>query len=266
MKRSLLGMVQSILNDTNGDEVNAIADTFESEQVATVVRDTFFAMIDSRNWPHLKQFIQVDTSTTTDLPTHFNLPENVKELVLINYDNRKVDTTQRKFKEVKYRYPDDFLRITNQRNNDKDNVDLITDLSGAELLIRNDTPPQYWTSFDDRAIVFDSYDSGVDSTIQATKLQVQAIITPGWEMEDDFIPFLPEEAFTELLASAKAAAFDYLKEAPSPTAEKQARRARVWNSRKGFTAKGGVRYGNYGRGSSTGRSSSQLSSHPLDKG
>ena len=40
-KMTLLAMVQDILNDMDGDEVNSISDTVEAEQVAQIIKTTY---------------------------------------------------------------------------------------------------------------------------------------------------------------------------------------------------------------------------------
>lgn len=246
MKRTLLEMVQSIMNDMDADEVTSILDTFESEQVASIIRDTYFVLIDSRNWPHLKQFVTM-TETDANTPTHITVPDEVKELIDLRYDMAKNGETRRKYKKLVYQYPDKFLDHTNQRNNDNDNIQLVTDPSGAELLIRNDVRPQYWTSFDDQTIVTDAFDSDVDTFLQASKTQCYAYVTPVWTHEDAFIPDLPEEAFTGLVEESKSMAFYTLKQMPHEKAEVRAQKADTWLSRKAFVTQGGVRYSNFGR-------------------
>ena len=246
-KLTLLSLVQSILNDMDGDQVNSINDTTESEQVAVIVRDTFRAMIDNRNWKHLNKLVQLTSSGDTNFPTYLTVPENVKELLALNYDKRKTGVTRKEYKEVKYMEPDDFLRFINNRDNDKANIEVVTDPSGVELLILNDTAPTKFTSFNDVTIIMDSYDSAVDGTIQESKTQAMAVVSPGWTHADTFIPDLPEEAFTALLEEAKSRSFNALKQIGNSKAEQESTRQQRWLSRKGWAVKGGIKYPNYGR-------------------
>ena len=247
MKMTLLEIVYDILNDLDGDQVNSIDDTFESEQVAQIVKSTYFAMLSNRNWPHTRQTIQILPSGDDALPTHMNIQEDIKELCFINYNKVKDGETRKLYKPVKYLYPDDFLRVVNRRNNDNSDIDVITDPTGVELLIKNDTAPTYYTSFDDETLVFDSYDVVVDSTLQQSKVQAQAYIMPQWSQVDDFIPDLPSEAFTALLEEAKSRAMFKLKQVQDIKAEQEANRQQRWLSRKARRVEGGIRYPNYGR-------------------
>src|SRR3546814_4993160 len=73
----------------------------------------------------------------------------------------------------------------------------------TNLTIRTDAAPTYFTSFDDKTLIFDSYDSAVDSTLQKSKVQVYAYTIPAWVHADDAIPDLPEMAFSVLVEEAK---------------------------------------------------------------
>lgn len=247
MKMSLIELVQDILNDLDSDEVNSINDTQESAQIAQIVKSTYFALISNRNWPHLKKGISLEAPGTTATPTHMKLSDNVKELSFINYNKARDGETRKKYQSVRWVEPDDFLRATNQRNNDEANIDIITDPSGIELLIRNDQAPTYYTSFNDTHVVFDSYDSAVDDTLQESKVQAQGYVNPVWLPEDDFIPDLPEEAFTLLLEEAKSRASLKLKQTQDVKAEQEAGRQNRWLSRKDWRVHGGIQYPDYGR-------------------
>lgn len=248
MKMTLLELVQDILNDLDSDEVNSISDTAESEQVAQIVKSTFYAQMNTRNWPHTRKLINLEASGTDALPTHTILRDPVKELISVRYNCVRATETKRVYKEIKYKDPDDFLRITNRRNTDESNIDIIIDPTGVELLIRNDTAPTYLTSFDDSTIVFDSYDGTVDDTIQTSKIQAMGYVIPAWLAEDDFIPDLPDEAFTALLEEAKSRAMFKLKQTADSKAEQESRRQQNWLSRKAWRVAGGVKYPDYGRG------------------
>ena len=260
MKRTLLEMVQSILNDMDADPVDSIVDTFEAEQVAIQVRDTFFTLIDGRNWPHLKQLFATTVTDATS-PSTLIMPEELKELIDVRVNTAKLGETQRKFKKVTWLYPDEFLDKTNNYNNDNANIDIITTPEGVELLIKNDHYPQFWTSFSDTSITFDSYDSELGDFITPAMLQTYGYIRPIWNHIDAYTPDLPDEAFTLLMEEAKSNCFYTLKNMVNEKAEARSVKADAWLSRKAFVTKGGIRYPNYGR------SASNLNRmpHPLKK-
>lgn len=247
MKLTLLELVVDILSDMDSDNVNSIDDTIESQQVAQIVKSSYYAMLSNRNWPHTRKLINLSSSLTLATPTHMYLPELVKELVFVNYDTHRDGDTRKLYTSMKYISPDAFLRRTNAYNDSAANVDVIQDPTGIQLLIRNDIPPTYYTSFDDTAIVFDAYDKAVDDTLQASKVQAMGYVTPGWSMVDSFIPDLPEEAFIALQEEAKSRAMFKLKQMVDQKAEQESSRQQRWLSRKAWRVAGGVQYGNYGR-------------------
>lgn len=247
MKMSLLEIVQSILNDMDSDEVNSINDTIESAQVASIVRDVYNAMIATRNWPHLNRLIKFESSNSLDLPNYLQAPVGLKELELLKYDVRKEGDTRVVMREIRYKHPDQFLRIVSQRNSDTPNIQTVFDPSGTTLLIINNQAPQFWTSFDDEWIVTDAYDKSVDDTLKKSKTQALAYVDPVWIHTDEAIPDLPDEAFPALLSEAKSTAFLDLKQMANQKAEQNSRRQQTWLSRKAWKLSGGVRYQNYGR-------------------
>jgi len=248
MRMTLLEIVSDILNDMDGDEVNSIDDTVESQQVAQIVKSTYFALMSNRNWPHLRRMISLEASGNPAYPTHMRLADKVKELCFVNYNKVKLNDPRKSYRPVKWIEPDDFIRMGNGRNNTDAHVDIITDYSGIELFIRNDQAPQYFTSFDDEHLVFDSYDSEVDDTLQESKVQAMAYVMPEWTHEDDAYPDLPDEAFTLLLEEAKSRSSLKLKQTQDAKAEQEAGRQNRWLSRKAWKVEGGIEYPNYGRG------------------
>ena len=247
-KMTLLDIVQSILSNMDSFEVNSINETPESLQIATIVRDTYYETIASRNWANKKQLFQFNSSLTPDKPTHFKIPEDVKEVTWIRYNCRDVEDTRLQYREIKYLYPDEFLDILYARDStDTTKYQVVTENDGVQLIIQTDKAPQYWTSFDDQYIIMDSFNSEVDSTLQNAKLSVYGVRNTKWEMTDTFVPDLPVEAFPLLLAEAESYAFVVLKGVSNQKAEQRAQRQNVWLSRKNWTAHGGVRYPDYGR-------------------
>lgn len=248
MKMTLLEIVQDILSDMDSDAVNSIDDTVEAGQVAQIVKSTYMAFMNRRDWPHLNRTVQLVASGSVALPTHVTLQDGIKELLFLKYDCVKQGETKKRYKDIKYLDPDNFLRVLNRRNSDEDNVDVISDTGGIELLIFNDKDPQYYTSFNDSVVVFDAYNGDVDSTIQSSKMQAYAQVLPTWVHTDTAIPDLPDEAFPALLEEAKSRAMFKLKQVQDQKAEQESQRQNIWLSRKSYRVNGGIQYPNYGRG------------------
>jgi hypothetical protein len=247
MKWTLLDIVQDCLSDMDSDNVNSIMDTIESEQVAQIVKATYLAMVSNRDWPHLRRPIQISPYSDPSFPTHMTVQDEIKKLVSINYNKAKEGEDRKLYQPVKWAEPDHFLRLTNKENSTDSRVDIIVDPSGVELLIRNDTAPRFYTSFDDKTLVFNSYDKTVDDTLQSSKVQAQAYIMPPFYMQDDFVPDLPAHAFSALIEEVKSRAMAKLKQMQDPKSEQESRRQQRWLSRNDWRVQGGIRYPDYGR-------------------
>lgn len=240
-------MVQDILNDIDSDEVNSIDDTVESQQVAQIIKTCYFEMIANRNWPHLRKLIQLEAANDILKPNYLTIDSRLKEVVQIEYNCVKDGSERFEYKEINFLHPDEFLRVISGRNIDNSNVEVVEDFSGAKLLILNDVAPSFWTTFDDKYIVTDSWNKNVDDTLKKSKTRCIAYMLPTWERKDESIPDLPAEAFPALLAEAKSTAFVALKQMVNQKAEQKAGRQQRWLSRKAWSIEGGVRYEDYGR-------------------
>lgn len=247
MKKTLLELTNAILLRMDSDPVNSINDTVESESVAQEVRDVCQALWTNRNWDSMRKLINLTASGTVSRPTHMSLNEDVKELIFINYNCIDIGETRKKYKPMKWLENDAFLRKINNRNNDQTTTDVIQDVTGIELLILNNKHPEYFTSFDDTNIVFDSYNSSVDSTLQTSKVQAEGYVYPTWVHEDDYIPQFPSEAFTAILEESKSRCMFAYKQMQDIKAEQEAGRQNRWLSRKQWRVNGGVKYPSYGR-------------------
>lgn len=247
MPQTLLEIVQSILSEIRGDEVNSIGDTEESETIARIVKTAYNDLSSHTSWPHTRRAIALTARADSAYPTHFTVNSNVKKIISINYDIREVGETRRVYKPLKYKDPDDFLVYINKRDNTQTNTDIIIDDSGIELLILNDKAPEYYTSFDDVNLICDSYDSAVESTLQESKLQAQGYIIPAFTLDDAFTPDLPPDAFSLLFSEALSRAQFRLREIQDGKAELEVTKQSRWMSRQAFRVGGGIRYPDYGR-------------------
>jgi len=245
-KKNLLAIVQDIANDIDTDEINSINDTPESTQIAQIVKSTYEAIISRRNWPHTAKLIKINSSADSNKPNIMTFDDNIKELISVYYDKKKLGETRLRFEEVKYIEPDDMLRLFYGRNTDDVHTDQITD-GQSVYVIQNNKAPSYFTSFDDNKLVFDSYDSNVDNVLQNSKTQVRAYVSPVFTISDSFIPDLPEEAFTYLIEESKSRAAIKLAQKADPKAEQESKSQNQWLSRKSWRVEGGVKYVRYGR-------------------
>lgn len=250
MRLSLLDMVQTILSDLNSDDVNNIGDTVESMQVATIIRTVYFNILDGRDWPHLYKLFQLESVNSLSKPTHMKLPDNVIDLAtikFIKYDCRKFGETEPRYQEIKFIPPYEFLKRSDSRRANDTRVQTVIEDSGIPLFIMKTIAPQFYTCFDNVHLIFDSYDNSVDQTMYESKTQGYGRIQPEWHMVDDFIPDLPPNAFSYLLAEATSVASLRLKEIGDQKAEQNSVTQKRRLSQQAWRVDKGIRLPNYGR-------------------
>lgn len=219
-----LELVRDIALDvTNGGVwVTTIDESLESTQIAEIVKETFYRIIDGREWPHLYNLFQL-TETGAITPTHLNLSTSMVKIKYIKYDKRTSTDTRSKYLDICYKTPYEFMNILNSRVSDASNVDIITDTSGLPLNIYNDRAPQFYTTFTDDVIVCDSYDSAVEAYLKTAKNQCYGKIYPTVTREDSHTFDLPTEGFTYLLSEAKSTASLLFKGVANAKAEENAK-------------------------------------------
>lgn len=244
---TLLEVVQDIMSDMNSDEINSINDSVEALQVAQIVKSTYYNIIDGKDFPWLKELFQMSSSGTVARPTHMTLPENVIDLDWIKYNNKKATETRNRYTTIKYKSPEEFFNIVNERVSTASNIQIVSDTTGIQLNIINDQAPTYFTSFDDETLVFDSFDSAVENTLQASKTQCYGKRSVVFTMDDDFTPDMPVQMFSYLLNEAKSTCFAVLKQMPNAKAEQQAMSQKRRMSQEAWRIKNGITYPNYGR-------------------
>lgn len=217
MEKTLLSLVQSILSDMDSEPVNSISDSIEATQVASVIEDTYFNFVTTRDIPEHRRLIKITSLSDSSKPTHFQYVG--RQIYWIRYNVDEASGTD--YKEIKYIEPGAFVT----RNLDTSNVTTVYDTdAGTNLLILNDRMPTVYTSFDNETIVMDAYKSSVESTLQSTKTQAYGVVTPTFTISDSFEPDIDENLLPYLLAESKSVCFSLFKSGSDPKVEQAARR------------------------------------------
>lgn len=254
MKKTLLEITTEILSSIDGDEVNSIVDTTESLQVAQIVQNTYWDIISTKNLPKMFTFFELDPSLNVSEPNIMYMPSDHISLSVLRYDQATLADPIRNFQIIQFLHPSDFLQRMYSLDEADHNVVMFEKTldNGDTITVkcRNDSPPKWYTTFDDKTLLFDSYDSAMDSTLQADKSLAYGEKTPVWVHEDSFIPDLPEKQFTMLRNEAKATAHAELRQAQNVNAERKARRAWITSQKTaqkvnnpGYTLDGTPNYG-----------------------
>jgi hypothetical protein len=236
MRRTLLELTQSVLNDMDSEAVNSIFDTEEATQIASVIRDTYFNIIAAKDNPEHDELLKLTALSDSSKPTLFEYPTNVRDIRLFEYSNR----------EVYWKDPLTFLDQLPSSGQDN-TVDFVHPINGVTLTIRNDKNPRYYTSFDNQYIVCDSYDASVDTTLQESKTRCWGTKFPTFTMSDSFVPDLNETMFPYLLAESKSVCFSVFKSGSDPKIEQAARRLKAFVQDDRYKTKQANRRNLYGR-------------------
>lgn len=224
--RTVLEFVQDILSYMEADIVNDISETEESEMVLTVLENTFYDIVDEFQFPHKHLNFQLNPSGTTDKPTHMTLSGGISKVEQVLYNKLDSASDPTNYESVTHMTPKQFMNLINQRNSSDSNVDKISDDSGVTFLIINDANPTYWTSFDDETLVFDSYDSNLDSWLQASKTWCTGWKRPTFTSSNSHKPDLPEHMEQYFFNEACSIAYVNYKQASNPKVEQRAQRQR----------------------------------------
>lgn len=243
IKKTLLEIVQEILNDLDSDEVNSIDDSVEAQQVASIVESTFYNLIASNDIPEHKELIKLTALSDTDYPTHFSLGSNVKSFDILWYDTSS--DSSKKYVEMVWCDPLEFLYRTDAVESNYTTV--LDKNGGTSIRIVNNKQPEYYTSFDDEYVILDSHSSTVDTTLQQSKIRAYGSVYPVFSRTDTYIPDVDNVLFPLLTNESKSMAFDILKGGVSQKVEQAARRQKAYTMNDKFRTKQPNNWSNYGR-------------------
>jgi hypothetical protein len=249
-KMTLLEIVQNILSAMESDYVNSLSETTEGLEVADVVKETYFDLINNvLDLPEHRQLINLTGLSDTSHPNYLKLPDNVKRIEWFKYNKETATDTDLNYQPITYLEPHEFIMRVNSREESDADVTAYSDFAAGQLLIDTSKHPDFWTSFDDLYIVCDSYLSSLDNTLQQSKSLCYGVTEPTWTVSDSFYPDLDADLFPLLLEEAKATCFVNFKQVANTKSEQKARRqlTRIHNRKHRIRDDRHARQPNYGR-------------------
>lgn len=230
-KYTLLEVVQIILSSLDSDEVNSITDTTESMQAVRIAKQAFLNISSRANLPEAKTLFELNASLDPNLPILMYLPQTIQTIDWIKYNKQTVTDTLPNFLTVDYVCLEDFFERMHYLNlNDPNTVQGTLTTNGSDsitLFWKNNIAPSYWTTFDDRTLIFDSYDNTVDTTLQKTKSLAYGLQSSVFTESDSFVPDLDETQHQLWLNEAKSLAWAELKQTAHQKAEQEVRKGWV---------------------------------------
>lgn len=254
MKFTLLEIVQDILNDISGDEVDSINDTTEATQIANIVKSTYFHIISQRNLPEHKTLFRLD-ETTSATPTVLTMPADILDVDWIAYDMKNssgafsggvfggsaFDTFEgSSFSQMQYLPPNEFFSMISKRVWDGTTI-LSYTFTGArdthEVKYYADRNPTFYTVLEDYYYICDAIDLDVSPSYLTSDLTMgYGTKMPTFTLSDSFTPDIDASEFNWLMEEAKSAASIKLRQVDDPVASRRARRGWVHSMTKSQNA------------------------------
>lgn len=236
---TLLDYVQAILSSMDSDEVNSFSDTIESGQVTRIVQTCYNDILARADLPEHYSLFELNASGDPDMPVLMTRPTDVLSLQWLKYNKIATGDTAPNWQPVAFLPVDQFQERQYMLNTDDDNVESFEYTSGSDSLtfiFINDKAPDYYTTFNDATVIFDSHDILVDSTLQKTKTLAYGKKDQTFVSEDSYVPFLDPDMSTLLLNEAKVLAFSELKQVGHDVAKQWANRGwtKVQKSKRGI--------------------------------
>jgi len=225
---TLLEVVNFYMDYSDGFRVANIDDTIESLQVSSIAEKVFYDLVNDVFSSDLTQeIIQLEALADSTRPNYLKLPDSSLRIkdsqVMYNVATGATGASTLNLKQIPYKRPQDFLTEVGNRSTNQANTQIVTDSSGYKMVIQNKTAPQFFTSFDDSLLVFDSFDSDVDSTLQSSKSGVVVSKQRSWTPSGTYVIDFPEHFHMTYLNAVIAEASEVLREEPSHTAARKAK-------------------------------------------
>lgn len=254
MRYSLLDVVQKTLASMDGDEVNSVYDTTESLQVATMAEITYNDILTTADLPEDFRLYSLNSSGNTNLPLVMYRPEQYESLLWLKYKrNLETDSsTDLRWTMLKSVPIDEFLKRSDGLDEDAANVAtmlLPTANTNVEIKYYNDRSPDYYTTFDDKTVIFSSIDLGVESTLQSSKSLAYGAYTSQFVLINSFTPGFDSGVHQIWLNETIALASARLRQVSDAKAEKSARKGwiKLQDAKEAIKMNYYLRYPNYGR-------------------
>ena len=228
MQLTLLQVVQQYLDATSGFYVDSIFDTDESQQVANISERVYYEMV--QEFPHLlfvQKDVTLDAVGDTTKPNFLLIPDAVQNIKDSELFYNVSETGDLYYNTLTYLTPLAFMALTAEYDSKDTSVDIINGFDNQKIPVINDQWPSYFTSFDGKYIVTDSYNSAYDTTLQASKTRVLVSQMPVFLQQDDFLIPIPQHLSTTYLTMVLDECFNLVYQQPNAKISQKARKLRI---------------------------------------
>lgn len=229
MRYTLLELVQRILESMESDEVSDINETPEAASVTNIIKECYFDIVGEMNMAEQEGLFKLNASGDSTKPVLMYIPSTVSRVQWLKYN---IDDTVGTPNYRDLTYIDNKEYLYYQQNFDSTDTAILpitVSVNGTDFVFqyRNDRLPINYTIFDENLVLFDAYDSSIESTLTQVRTLGWGDMAPSFTASNTWVPDLDPRQFQLLLQSAKATAFVELKQIANTRAEKQERKNKI---------------------------------------
>lgn len=229
IRYTLLELTQSILRSMESDEVSDINETQEAKDVVDIIKESYFDIVGEMNMAEQEGLFKLDSSGDNTKPTLMYVPSTVSRIQWLKY-NIDDSTSTPNNRDVRYVNNQEFLYYQQGLDPSDTTISQMTvSINGSDFVFHyhNNSFPTYYTIFDERNIIFDSYDSSIESTLTTVRTVGWGDLVPSFTLSNNWVPDLDPRQFQLLLQASKSTAFMELKQTQNARSEKQERKNRI---------------------------------------
>lgn len=230
MRLTLLEMVQHILAAMGSDEVSNYNDTVESYQVSLLIQQCFYDCAVELGLPEHESMFELNASGDNAKPCIMFLPTACTRIDKIYYDNKQSGDTYSNMKLCDYMPFDQFITMQTALRGETTNVGEQVVTNNGEsfnFMFASNRMPSFYTTCDDNTILFDAYDSSLDTTLTKAKSMCYGSVYPTFTLANNTYADLDPTQFPYLLAKAKTRAFNELKQTANQESAAEARKQKI---------------------------------------
>lgn len=202
------------MDATDGFRVSDLDDTVESQQAANIAEIVFHEHINDLFYNSLSEdIIQLESLADSTKPNYLKIPTGVANIhqstIRYNVVTGATGESTLRWKKIDYLHPEDFLDRIGGRSTNETNTTTVQDFSGVTFVVRTKSAPEFCTSFDQEYVVFDGYDSDVDSVLQQSKNHVRATLQKTFTKSNTYQIDLPEYHHPTYMQAVKSRFREY---------------------------------------------------------
>ena len=218
MIQTVLDVVQSYLDRTDGFYVQDINEVDEAMQVAGIAEEVFYHLYTNiRNSEFASNLFTLEGLADTTKPNYLRLPVSVTRIYesRVHYNVGDPSTTL-DYKPMVYLTPQEFLDRTRKITSSDLNFMIVEDFSGSKFSVQTDKDPEYFTSFDGKHLVFDSVNQEKENTLHEANTQFHGSGMPIFQKQSDFVIPLPQDIMTLYMDMVLIECYESLRQEPAP--------------------------------------------------